>query len=60
MGIEFQGHLRTGGYGELVKQYCALLMYKLGFHVRNNRIPGNLEMDEQQLIQSLGDDENAL
>ncbi|CAG7824331.1 unnamed protein product [Allacma fusca] len=54
----FWSHLKTG-YGSLIKIYCNLLHTKLNFHLRNNRIPGNLEMDDQQLIQCAGDSEDA-
>ncbi|CAL8115528.1 unnamed protein product [Orchesella dallaii] len=54
----FWGHLKPG-YGTLVKLYCDLLNIKLNFHIRNQRIPGNLELTDDDLIQCTGDNEDA-
>ncbi|KZC15117.1 PREDICTED: huntingtin-interacting protein 1 [Dufourea novaeangliae] len=41
-------HLREG-YGQLIQLYIRLLITKLDFHKRNPRIPGNLQVTEEEL-----------
>ncbi|XP_021962391.1 huntingtin-interacting protein 1 isoform X2 [Folsomia candida] len=55
---KFWGLLKSG-FGGLIKDYCALLEIKLTFHLRNQRIPGNLDMDYADLVNSVGDNEDA-
>ncbi|XP_060065039.1 huntingtin-interacting protein 1-like [Ylistrum balloti] len=50
-------HLREG-YGRLIASYCALLVQKLKFHKKNNRIPGSLIMSDEQFSKICGSDVN--
>ncbi|XP_077868523.1 huntingtin-interacting protein 1-like [Saccoglossus kowalevskii] len=42
------GHLEEG-YGKLIAAYCTLIVTKLDFHHKNPKVPGNLQMTEDEL-----------
>ncbi|KAJ8312658.1 hypothetical protein KUTeg_010031 [Tegillarca granosa] len=50
-------HLREG-YGRLIGAYCKLLVEKLNYHRKNNQIPGNLLMADEQFTKICGGDVN--
>jgi len=52
--------LKTGGLGTLIKDYSNLLVIKLTFHQRNARVPGNLDIEYNDLVESVGDNDDAL
>ncbi|KAH9389798.1 histidine permease [Tyrophagus putrescentiae] len=44
------------GYGKLIQNYCSLLVNKMDFHYRNQRIPGNLIISNSDL-DSIGEND---
>lgn len=46
-------HIKDG-YGPLILQYCKLILTKLEFHHRNVRVPGSLQLSDEEL-ESLGE-----
>ncbi|XP_050515261.1 huntingtin-interacting protein 1 isoform X3 [Diabrotica virgifera virgifera] len=51
------GHLKEG-YGKMIRLYTSLLIYKLEFHMRNPRFPGNLGVTAEELESIAGNDIN--
>lgn len=52
------GHLKEG-YGRLIASYIKLLVQKLRFHKKNNQIPGNLMLGDEQLEKICNHDINT-
>lgn len=52
------GHLKEG-YGRLIASYIKLLVQKLRFHKKNNQIPGNLMLGDDQLEKICNNDINT-
>ncbi|XP_053207278.1 huntingtin-interacting protein 1-like isoform X2 [Panonychus citri] len=44
----FWGSLKDG-YGKLIQNYCALIVSKMDFHVRNIKFPGSLQVTDEEL-----------